>query len=366
MDFAKFKYIVDNFPISELTSKTNTIAHIFKKDYRENFISDWLAFLFDPLQYGGYEPLNAFLSLFPSDVPICFFQGETILIEREYAFKDGRRIDFLITGDEYIIGIENKIDSYEGNNQLKDYYKSLKELAQTESKNKKIVPIFLKPKRNLTKTNGGFHEILYEDLIESFKMIRLDFINNLRFAFLMEDFINHMEEYILDNEYRFNESVKFIVENNENLGLIKKDIDNEVRRFVDFLKKKVSELKDNDEWETNAPSSGSFVQLFKISWKKYLIHYELVTYTKNLAFPDSYELVLHCESKDIKDEFSDIKLSAEAKYHKKYNIDFSSEQNFSNSISQMIDQLNNLKCEYTDKIDTFVLKFESKSSSLQP
>ena len=111
LDFAKFKYIVDNFPISELTSKTNTIAHIFKKDYRENFICDWLAFLFDPLQYGGYEPLNAFLSLFPSDVPICFFQGETILIEREYAFKDGRRIDFLITGDEYIIGIENKIDS---------------------------------------------------------------------------------------------------------------------------------------------------------------------------------------------------------------------------------------------------------------
>ncbi len=356
MEIAELKNIVENFPFSELPNKTNTIAHIFKKDNRENFISDWLAFLFDPFQYGGYEPLNAFLALLHLDTPIYFSENETILIEREHTFEDGRRIDFLITTDEYVIGIENKIDHSEGNNQLKDYYKSLKALADT--KNKKPIPIFLKPQKNPAQVNSKFYEILYEDLIDSFKTIRLDFIGNLRSAFLMEDFIKHMEDYVMENEYEINNTLKFIVENNKPLRNIKNQTEKEVSNFASFLEKKVAELKDNDdEWDTKAPSSGSFIQLFKTTWVKYGIHYELLPETKNSVFPDSYEIVLHCEStKDIKNKFNGIKSSADEKYKKTYNIDFSSEQKFSDSILQMIEHLKNLKIEYTDKIDEFISK----------
>ena len=45
---AEFKALLDSMPRSRVSSPTNTIAHIFRHEHKENFISDWLAFLLNP------------------------------------------------------------------------------------------------------------------------------------------------------------------------------------------------------------------------------------------------------------------------------------------------------------------------------
>ena len=147
---------------------------------------------------GSTEPLNALLQLASATTPVDLYD---ISISREVSFEDKRRIDFIIETGSHIIGIENKIWSDLQQNQLSDYRSRLKSRA-TKSK-KELMLILLYPRRNrccstLTKAAlFGFNSVTYEDLVFEFKQIRLNIFKNLRAVVLMEDFILHMEEYIM-------------------------------------------------------------------------------------------------------------------------------------------------------------------------
>ena len=103
-----------------------------------------------------------------------------------------------------IIGIENKIWSGLGYQQLQDYSKSLEKL----SKGKEIRKILLLPQNNmsinLNKNNSdisvsGFVSVTYEDFANALKNLQINFIENLRSSFLLQDFITYVEEYFMDS-----------------------------------------------------------------------------------------------------------------------------------------------------------------------
>ena len=61
LDNINFGQLIDKvnkqFHDCNVSPPTNTIAHIFRKESQENFISDWIAYLIDPVSFGNAEPL---------------------------------------------------------------------------------------------------------------------------------------------------------------------------------------------------------------------------------------------------------------------------------------------------------------------
>jgi hypothetical protein len=86
----EFEKLLEKIPQSRANLPTNTIAHIFRHEHKENFISDWLAFLLNPEYTGSEEPLAALLQLAFVTSSVDF---DDVSILREVAFEDKRRID---------------------------------------------------------------------------------------------------------------------------------------------------------------------------------------------------------------------------------------------------------------------------------
>lgn len=226
----KFNELLKEFNQRQSTGKvsepTNTIARIFNKESTENFISDWIAFLIDPNTFGTTKILNALFKI--ADCNFQISENENVSVEREKIFNDHRRIDFYIETEEKIIGIENKIWSDLGNNQLEDYVKSLDEICEQIGK-KESVKILLYPQENkcqkimnMLKRNKdcGFIPISYEQFIEALKDIKINFVDNLRSAFLLQDFITYVEEYIMTDNFYSLENFKWIEFYKDNAEII--------------------------------------------------------------------------------------------------------------------------------------------------
>ena len=95
-------------------AKARTFMEISGQAHYENVASNILAFFFDPKEEHGLKDLlvTAFLEM-------AGHQGvevsEVSSIEREYPAEDGKRIDLVIDGGHFVIGIENKIYHWEAN-----------------------------------------------------------------------------------------------------------------------------------------------------------------------------------------------------------------------------------------------------------
>ena len=119
-DTKLFKDFLAKAPIVNLKTPTVTFGTIFKHEHKENFISDWLAYLLDPNNIGTTEPLECFINIAHADENYTIDFSE-VNIQREYVFQESkRRIDFLITTPSHIIGIENKIWSKQLENEFKN------------------------------------------------------------------------------------------------------------------------------------------------------------------------------------------------------------------------------------------------------
>ena len=83
--------------IAHLDKPVKTIPSIFKRSYDENFISDYLAHILNPIDSGlGFSPIQSLLR-FASN-PFCLTENDVIGIQvfREYQLSDESRIDILI------------------------------------------------------------------------------------------------------------------------------------------------------------------------------------------------------------------------------------------------------------------------------
>jgi hypothetical protein len=95
-------------------SKAKTFMEISGQAHYENVASNILAFYFDPKEEHGLKDL-----LVASFLEMAGHKGveasEVNSIEREYPAEDGKRIDLVIDGGDFVMGIENKIYHWEAN-----------------------------------------------------------------------------------------------------------------------------------------------------------------------------------------------------------------------------------------------------------
>lgn len=359
----EFKKMLEDMPVASTKQLTNTLAHIFRHDYKENFISDWLAFLINPTYMGSTEPLEKLLYLSKVD-NLDINLAEEIEIEREYTFEDGRRIDFLIRAQDCIIAIENKIWSGLQKDQLKDYSKQIKKICKKEKKLKSYC-IFLCPLKNQIykeKEYTQFYDfelVTYEELVEEFKSVRLNCITNLRAALLMQDFITHMEEYIMkessSNIVDF-KMLKFGYEYSKQIKKLENQAKNNKDSFARMLKEKMLETMFDEKWETNSNNSSYYHQLFKSNWNTdYQVHFELIH--ENILSPSEIRVVLHTREK-IKDKpqlnilQDEFKKYLEEKYGTdKFSVSYINEEDFKTSINKIMTTLKDAVLNFESKID---------------
>lgn len=353
-EFDKFKFnqVIFDMPSTEIATKTNTIARIFGKNKDENFISDLLAFLME----NNVEVLHKLLELSNSEDRIS-----TYIISREYVFTNGRRIDFLIESDELLIGIENKIDSKEQTNQLKDYSIDLENI----SNGRNCIKILLKPKYNNIQAHSGFIYINYEDYVNSLKEIHLDFIQDLRGSFLLLDFIKHMEENIImsnETDFVFNDWTEYIHKYSDQIQQIQKAAKTEERNILEYIKEKIGdELNDNENWSFGQKRyEPGFIQVFKDNWnKKTNVHYELLRMDKDII-PTKYVVRIDIEGGNVvtKNRIrEELGLKNYQNEFMTFDLDYSNEKDFGKSIETMIAGLKKLMEDYNDKIDVVYSSF---------
>lgn len=280
-------------PSSKPKPITDTIARIFGKTRDENFISDWLAYLIG----NDNQVLELLFEHFDFGESVSDFS-----VVREYLFNDGRRIDFLIESDSFIVGIENKVDSGKQQNQLRDYQRNIKKLA----KGRAILLVFLKPYNNSSVASNGFVGLDYEELVSILKRSEVNFINDLRNAFLLQDFITHLEENLMskNKDYSYNEWTAFIGEHQDKLDTIIKAGKVERVNFMAQIHKEIHSLVEySDEWDfSKFTANVNFLQLFKKTWKQSVdIHFEL--FIKNgLYLPEKVVIRVDVEGRVRKDE----------------------------------------------------------------
>ena len=202
------------------SARARTFLEISGYPHYENVCSNILQFYLDPHNEHGLKDLvlNSLIQLADKDFHFeCDF--EKIEVDREMQTLSGNRLDLLITTENYVIGIENKVFHFL-NNDLEDYSKTVR----NKEGQKKAINIILSLNRlskekDIERANAhNFKTITYEDL---FKNIRKNIGNYLShskptyFIYLV-DFMKSIENLkpsTMDNKKLW----KFFHDNMENV-----------------------------------------------------------------------------------------------------------------------------------------------------
>lgn len=371
-DFTK---LLENMPQQKITPPSNTIAHIFRHDYKENFISDWLAFLLTPEYTDSTQPLTALLKRAlgyePDDLA-------DVSVYREYTFEDNRRIDFYIETSNYVIGIENKIWSDLQPNQLSDYEKQLS--SNVPLGGRELVLILLCPQSNPYCMDpslqlGAFKRITYEDLVAEFKQIRFNLFENLRAAFLLEDFIVHMEEYIMQNPNKTTSNLemwRFEADYKEKLQDLLARFEASKKQFSTYIAERLSAVVDDradrEAWASpsvHANTKECYFQLFKTSWTEAQVHFELVNGDK--FPPTELQVVLHTRERGKTgktQELYDLQTVVADYMQEKYGRDvfpihYGTETAFEESMDEIFAAIKDLITQFTQKVDAGIIRKET-------
>lgn len=225
-----YKSLLEQF--EQLPKKDRTYFEIAGYSHYENVASNLLAFFLNPNNEHGFKNLilSALLELVFEDSR----EYTDIKINREVYTIKGGRIDILVETEDYLIGIENKIN-HSLNNNLEDYGNSLSEWAKPKEQN--VYKIILSLKKE--KETFDFVSITYDELFFKVKE-NIDFYTETvskKWYFYLLDFIENIEK-LKDNNMMFNEIDCFFINNEEKI----KSLINERNSFLSKLNLRVSKL----------------------------------------------------------------------------------------------------------------------------
>ncbi|WP_434122184.1 PD-(D/E)XK nuclease family protein [Salinicoccus roseus] len=382
-NFEMLELKLTHMPDTKVEGKIDTVARVFGIEHRENYISNWLAFLLDPARFGSSDPLNALIELYFSKKIRSenIEEGkewskveseEVIEVTREDMLGKSQRIDLFISTDEFVIGIESKIYAGLHPNQLRKYEVGIhRRLKSSEHKDKKAVYILLTPESNFQHDEGEFIRITFEEVAEVFSKLHYNYQQNLRSAFLLEDFVNYVNEYLRGGKTYMNEEwANFISSNNHLLS----NIYEEGSKNLEALKREVDEyLKSaftEEEWEvySNKKPEEFWRQLKNEEWDKYNIHYEVGTLkrepTYGFILPERLKLTLDIENNKVRKYFqTKNKLPFEKiEEHNEITIegiDYKNGETISQSLDKIIRELRKWDSEFRAEINDLLRSYEA-------
>ncbi|MGI5974240.1 MAG: PD-(D/E)XK nuclease family protein [Paludibacter sp.] len=189
----------------------------------EEICSRILAFFFQPNNEHGLKDLflQSLFDTINKENP-QYVRDTQITVDTEVQSEDNKRLDILITGTDFIIGIENKIYAslY---NPLDSYKETINKKANQCKINKdKIFKIVLSVKKitdqsELTKMNdNGFVKVYYSEFFENLKKNVGNYFSqaNPKYVTIMYDFIETIEN--MDGKID-DKMIGFFIENKDNV-----------------------------------------------------------------------------------------------------------------------------------------------------
>ena len=402
--------LIENLKKIDIKESEITVLDILNKShYDENFISDWLAFIFNPEINGiGNKPICCLINSL--DISKCNVKNEDIKIkwsdsikevnytineqkfisiEREKVIDDNKRIDVLIKYSNTWIIIENKINSMENGTQTRNYYKYImkkKKEAEKELTSGKINVIFIYLKPNYNKSepsDENFIPLTFSQLfMQICKMNEHDYNEKEIYKYkYLEELERMMKNYMKEEEFDLNNiAIKTYINYSKEIASIKEQYINNNKILVQKIVTEIENLFNKDNgYEINKKNNDTLIQIGRTTWKNgnkngYFngIHYEVNFIEKNniLGF-DNVELsiALHIEEninnieleklnketnigKIPKDRLNayDYQKDKLIEYTEKYN--FTNEKFINQSIEKIINRLESIDKEYCKKIDS--------------
>jgi len=275
--------------------RAQTIPSVFRRWYDENFLTDYLAYILDPSRNGiGPEPLRSVLELSGMDTSSLDFKR--VEINREYVLSSGGRIDLCVTVDEsLVLGIENKLRSPEGANQTRGYARAI----QRDFPDYEHCFVFLTPGGRRA-SSQDFIAVSYSDLVEALKKVPVRLGNDLRSYFYWEDFIVHVEEYIImkRGQVELSDKTKLYLEHYSMLSDLESAYQEDLREFFRFLGSMVQESLQGKGWIVDFRPGRGYQQIYRDDWNlpHLWIHFEYV-FSKDILLDESFVLMIDVERK---------------------------------------------------------------------
>ena len=189
-NYSKLLYEVSEL-YKKIPKKEKTFMDVSGYPHFENVCSNILAFYFNPSEEHKLKNLfiNSFIKILGNknlDIKVID-ENEKIEIDREYTTLKGNRIDIVIHNDNFVIGIENKIDAgiY---NDLEDYSATLNKL----NKNSIKVLLSLYDSSSIIK-DTEFINITYQEFFNQLKIDLLNYQDNNKWIIFLNEFIKNLE-----------------------------------------------------------------------------------------------------------------------------------------------------------------------------
>lgn len=229
--------------LNENTPKVRpTLMSVSGYPHYENVISNILAFLLDSSAEHGQNDLwvKSLMDCYIMKSPEEDLRSDAISVhsvDREQLTTEGNRIDIVITGEPYTIGIENKIFSSVYND-LDEYSAEIEKLANFNVQSQPI-NILLSVKNEESSLRAGFINITCSELLDKVKSNMEEYREEADDIWLIntDEFIYTMEQYVmtqqldldfirfLEDDDHYNVSVEFLNKINDYRRSIKRTLD---------------------------------------------------------------------------------------------------------------------------------------------
>lgn len=290
--------LIDDFNALKIKERSGlTFLEIAKCPHLENVWSNILAFFCNPNnEHNLFDlVLNSVFETAGNKVTVNNFKK--IRVRTEYPTDLGNRIDIVVFAENFILGLENKVDAglY---NDLQDYSNTIEGLAKPQS-----LPTYkIVLSKNRTSTTNGFTNIIYSDLIRNIKKNIGDFTaySDTKYLIFLLDFLKNIENNI---------NSQSMADNLEVINFFHNNID-KVNRLLEYHNKfnsdliqKLNSVHSNikqDELKTILTSINKQTQLGgpgRFNWQGFqLIKYNIVVNNISLFFQvgiSDYKLVSH-------------------------------------------------------------------------
>ena len=276
--------------LPETEIKRLTIPAIFGRAYDENFISDYLAYILDPKRNGiGVEPLERLISFIAGEDASIELEldSDSVEISREYTLGDHGRIDFLIKfGTNGVLGIENKITAFEGENQTVSYAKGIKH----DFDNHDHYLIFLTPTGFLP-SSKEFIAVSYGDLHQLLREISFPVLGDIHKVVIWEDFLAHLEGYIIMDEGKIEltEKSRLYLKNYEMLADLRGSYEQDAERIYEYVTASIKSTF-GESWTFYFKGRLNSQEITRDSWKldKFRAFYQFM-FSRDLLIKDAYQ-----------------------------------------------------------------------------
>lgn len=169
-----------------------TFMEIGGYQYRENTYSNILKFYLNPNNKHGYD--RQILDKFLEAAKLSHFKDyapETVDIKREFPTDEGR-IDLLITTNNWVLAIENKI-YHSLNNNLDEYF------LYVSSNYSKTLTAQIVLSIHKEENAKDFHNLLYKDFVRALEKIENLQTNSKDYQIYFKHFYNQLKKLTMEN-----------------------------------------------------------------------------------------------------------------------------------------------------------------------